>query len=58
VFSRYGGLILRRIAAWLGYDLSKENLLELLLAAVINPNLYRPLQIKDVQHGAFVRELA
>lgn len=38
VFSRYGGLILRRIAAWLGYDPPEENLLELLLAASIDPN--------------------
>lgn len=38
VFSRYGGLILRRIAAWLGYDPPEEHLLELLLAAAIDPN--------------------
>lgn len=58
VFSRYGGLILRRIAAWLGYDPPEENLLELLLAAAIDPNPHRPSLIEDVQHGAFVRELA
>ena len=58
VFSRYGGLILRRIAAWLGYDPPKENLLELLLAAAVDPNPYRRSLIEDVQHGAFVRELA
>ena len=58
VFSRYGGLILRRIAAWLGYDPPGENLLELLLAAAIDPNPHRPSLIEDVQHGAFVRELA
>lgn len=57
VFNRYGGLILRRIAAWLGYDPLEENLLESLLAAAINPNPYRPLLIEDVQHNAFVREL-
>lgn len=37
VFSRYGGLIFRRIAVWLGYDPPEENLLELLLAAAIDP---------------------
>lgn len=58
VFSRYGGLILRRIAAWLGYDPPEENLLELLLAAAIDPNPHRSSLIKDVQHGTFVRELA
>lgn len=58
VFSRYGGLILRRIAAWLGYDPPEENLLELLLAAAIDPNPHRPSLIEDVQHGTFVRELA
>ena len=58
VFSRYGGLILRRIAAWLGYDPPKENLLELLLAAAVDPNPHRRSLIEDVQHGAFVRELA
>jgi IS4 transposase len=58
VFSRYGGLILRRIARYLGYDPPEENLLELLLAASIDPNPHRPSLIEDVQHGAFVRELA
>ena len=58
VFSRHGGLILRRIAAWLGYDPPKENLLDLLLTAAVDPNLHRPSLIKDVQHGAFVCELA
>jgi IS4 transposase len=58
VFSRYGGLILRRIAAWLGYDPPEENLLELLLAAAIDPNPHRASLIEDVQHGAFVRDLA
>lgn len=58
VFSRYGGLILRRIAAWLGYDPPEENLLELLLAAAIDPNLHRPSLIEDVQHGSFMRKLA
>ena len=58
MFSRYGGLILRRIAAWLGYDPSEENLLELFLAAAIDLNPHRPSLIEDVQHGAFVRELA
>lgn len=58
VFSRYGGLILRRIAQYLGYDPPKEHLLELLLAAAIDPNPHRSSLIEDVQHGAFVRELA
>ena len=58
VFSRYGGLILRRIASWLGYDPPEERLLELLLAVAIDPNPHRPSLIEDVQHGAFVRELA
>lgn len=58
VFSRYGGLVLRRIAAWLGYDPPEKNLLELLLAAAIDANPHRPPLIEDVQHGAFVRELA
>jgi len=58
VFSRYGGLILRRIARHLGYDPPEENLLELLLAASIDPNPHRPSLIEDVRHGAFVRELA
>lgn len=58
VFSRYGGLILRRVAQYLGYDPPEENLLELLLAAAIDPNPHRPSLIEDVQHGAFVRELA
>ncbi|EMA55216.1 transposase (ISH5) [Halococcus thailandensis JCM 13552] len=58
VFSRYGGLILQRIAAWLGYDPPEENLLELLLAAAIDPNSHRQSLIEDVQHGVFVRELA
>jgi hypothetical protein len=38
VFSRCGGLLLRRIASWLGYDPPEERLLELLLAAAIDPN--------------------
>ena len=58
VFSRYGGLILRRIARYLGYDPPEENLLELLLAAAVDPNPHRLSLIEDVQHGAFVRELA
>ena len=58
VFSRHGGLILRRIAAWLGYDPPKENLLDLLLAAAVDPNPHRRSLIEDVQHGVFVRELA
>ena len=58
VFSRYGGLILRRVAQYLGYDPPEENLLELLLAAAIDPNPHRSSLIEDVQHGAFVRELA
>jgi len=58
VFSRYGGLILQRIARYLGYDPPDENLLELLLAAAVDPNPHRPSLIEDVQHGAFVRELA
>jgi len=58
VFSRYGDLILRRIAAWLGYDPPEENLLELLLATAIDPNPHRPSLIEDVQHGRFVRDLA
>lgn len=58
VFSRYGGLILRRIARYLGYDPPEGNLLELLLAAAIDPNPHRASLIEDVQHGAFVRELA
>lgn len=58
VFSRYGDLILRRIAAWLGYDPPEESLLELLLAAAIDPNPHRPSLIEDVQHGSFMRELA
>ena len=58
MFSRYGGLILRRVAAWLGYDPLKENLLDLLLAAAVDPNPHRLSLIEDVQHGAFVRELA
>ena len=58
VFSRYGGLILRRIAQYLGYDPPEENLLELLLAAAIDPNPHRRSLIEDVQYGAFVRELA
>ena len=58
VFSRYGGLILWRIASWLGYDPPEERLLELLLAAAIDPNPHRPSLIEDIQHGAFVRELA
>lgn len=58
VFGRYGGLILRRVARYLGYDPPEENLLELLLTAAIDPNPHRPSLIEDVQHGAFVRELA
>lgn len=58
VFSRYGGLILQRVAQYLGYDPPEENLLELLLAAAIDPNPHRLSLIEDVQHGAFVRELA
>lgn len=58
MFSRYGGLILRRIAAWLGYDPPEENLIELLLAAAIDPNPHRATLIEDVQHSAFGRELA
>ena len=58
VFSRYGGLILRRMARYLGYDPPEKHLLELLLAAAIDPNPHRPSLIEDVQHGAFVRELA
>lgn len=58
VFSRYGGLILRRIATWLGYDPPEKNLLESLLAAAIDPNPHRLSLIEDVQHGAFVRGLA
>lgn len=58
VFNRYGGLILRRIAQYLGYDPPEEHLLELLLAAAIDPNPHRSSLIEDVQHGAFVRELA
>ena len=58
VLSRYGGLILRRMARYLGYNPPAENLLELLLAAAIDPNPHRPSLIEDVQHGAFVRELA
>ena len=58
VFSRYGGLILRRIARYLGYDPPEENLLDLLLAAAVDPNPHRLSLIEDVQHGAFVRELA
>ena len=58
VFSRYGGLILRRIAQYLGYDPPEENLLELLLTAAIDPNPHRPSLVEEVQHGAFVRELA
>ena len=58
VFSRYGGLILWRIAAWLGYDPPKEDLLDLLLAAAVDPNLHRRSLIEDIQHSAFVRELA
>jgi hypothetical protein len=58
VLSQYGGLILRRMARYLGYDPPEENLLELLLAAAIDPNPHRPSLIEDVQHGAFVRELA
>lgn len=57
MFSRYGGLILRQIAAWLGYDPPEENLIELLLAAAIDPNPHRATLIEDVQHGAFGREL-
>jgi len=51
--SRYGGLILQRVARYLGYDPPDENLLELLLAAAVNPNPYRPSLIENVQHGAF-----
>ena len=58
VFSRYGGLILQRIAQYLGYDPPEENLLELLLAAATGPNPHRASLIEDVQHGAFVREFA
>ena len=58
VFSRYGGLILQRVAQYLGYDPPEENLLELLLAAAIDPNPHRSSLIEDVQHGAFVRKLA
>ena len=58
VFSRHGGLIFRRIAAWLGYDPPKENLLDLLLAAAVDPNPHRRSLIEDVQHGVFMRELA
>ncbi|ELY99942.1 IS4 family transposase [Natrialba aegyptia] len=58
VFSRYGGLILQRVAQYHGYDPPEKNLLELLLAAAIDPNPHRPSLIEDVQHGAFVRELA
>jgi IS4 transposase len=58
VFSRYGGLILRRVAQYLGYDPPEKNLLELLLAAAIDPNPHRPSLIENIQHGAFVRELA
>ena len=54
VFSRYGGLIPQRIARYLGYDPPDENLLELLLAAAVDPNPHRPSLIEDVQHGAFV----
>lgn len=41
--------------SWLGYDPPEENLLELLLAAAIDPNPHRPSLMKDIQH---VRELA
>lgn len=58
VFSRYSGLILRRVAQYLGYDPPEEQLLELLLAAAIDPNPHRPSLIEDVQQGEFVRELA
>lgn len=58
VFSRYGRLIFRRVAQYLGYDPPEENLLELLLAAAIDPNPHRLSLIEDVQHGAFIRELA
>lgn len=58
IFSRYGGQILRRVAQYLGYDPPEENLLELLLAAAIDPNPHRPSLIEDVQHGAFIREHA
>ena len=56
--SRYGGLILQCIARYLGYGPSDENLLELLLAAAVDPNPHRPPLIEDVQHGAPIRELA
>ena len=58
LFSRYGGLIPQRIARYLGYDPPDENLLELLLAAAVDPNLHRPSLIEDVQHSAFGHELA
>ena len=58
VFSRYGGLLLQRVAQYLGYDPPEEKLLELLLAAAIDPNPHRLSLIEDVQHGAFIRELA
>jgi hypothetical protein len=58
VFSRYGGLILRRVVQYLGYNPPEENLLKLLLAAAIDPNPHRVSLIEDVQHGAFVREFA
>ncbi|EMA36782.1 hypothetical protein C447_13764 [Halococcus hamelinensis 100A6] len=56
--SIYSGLLLRRIAQYLGYDPPEEDLLELLLAAAIDPNPHRLSLIEAVQHGAFVRELA
>ena len=46
------------MAWYLGYDPPEENLLELLLAAGVDPNPHRRSLIEDVQHGAFVRELA
>lgn len=58
VFNRYGRLILRRVALHLGYDPPEKNLLELLLAAAIDPNPHRVPLMEDVQHGAFVRSLA
>lgn len=58
VFNRYGGLILRRVALHPGYDPPEKNLLELLLAAAIDPNSHRASLMEDVQHGAFVRSLA
>ena len=58
VFSRYGRLIFWRVAQYLGYDPPEENLLELLLGVAIDPNPHRPSLIGDVQHSAFVRELA